>query len=177
MKTFDKKDLITWTNRHDVKVGDKGYFAHSIDDLDVNIKNGYVHKLINISNYYACCFAYDSRHGYGFFLPVEAVKEEKPKEKKYRHFKDAYELFKFLFPATPIIRKDFENCMLLNSVITWRKRDTQYFTTTEIITSVETAVIDGCHLTIINGKALEYWFANYEIMNDGKWQPFGVLKK
>ena len=67
--------------------------------------------------------------------------------------------------------------MLLNSVITWRKRDTQYFTTTEIITSVETAVIDGCHLTIINGKALEYWFANYEIMNDGKWQPFGVLKK
>ena len=93
MKTFDKKDLITWTNRHDVKVGDKGYFAHSIDDLDVNIENGYVHKLINISNYYACCFAYDSRHRYGFFLPVEAVKENKT----YRACRNVQDVYKLVF--------------------------------------------------------------------------------
>ena len=75
-----------------------------------------------------------------------------------------------------LARKDFNNKLLLNLPITWRKKDTSNFTTTEIITSVEVAVIDGCQLTSINSKELNYWFNNYEIEIDGEWQPFGVFE-
>ena len=38
---FDIKDVKSWSNRHDVKVGDKGYFIHSIkwlkDDVELNV--------------------------------------------------------------------------------------------------------------------------------------------
>lgn len=30
---FDIKDVKSWANRHDVKVGDEGYFADSIEEL------------------------------------------------------------------------------------------------------------------------------------------------
>lgn len=30
---FDIKDVKSWYNRHDVKVGDEGYFADSIEEL------------------------------------------------------------------------------------------------------------------------------------------------
>lgn len=114
---------------------------------------------------------------FSFFLPLSAVKEDKTKN-KYRPIKDAYELYKFLLPSTSLTRKDFSDKLLLNFSITYRKRDTRNFTTTELITSVEVAVIDSCHLTIINSRELEYWFDNYEIMNNkGEWHPFGVEVK
>lgn len=30
---FDVKDVKSWYNRHDVKVGDEGYFADEIEEL------------------------------------------------------------------------------------------------------------------------------------------------
>ena len=30
---FDIKDVKSWSNRYDVKIGDEGYFSHSIDNL------------------------------------------------------------------------------------------------------------------------------------------------
>lgn len=171
---FDIKDVKSWANRHDVKVGDTGYFSNSISRLrELNIDDAQCKKVNYIDNNWNQCFNsnFDRFTSYAFFLPLNAVK----KEKKYRPIKDAYELYKFLLPSTSLTRKDFSNKLLLNYSITYRKRDTQIFTTTEIITSVDVAVIDGCHLTSINSKDLKYWFANYEIMNDdGEWQPFGV---
>ena len=73
-------------------------------------------------------------------------------------------------------RKVFSNKLLLNLPITWRKKDTSNFTTTELIISVEDSVIDDYQLTSINGKELEYWFNNYEIEINGEWQPFGAVK-
>lgn len=168
---FNVKDIKSWYNRHDVKVGDEGYFADEIEELKT--ENNRTRMIAEILDDHAFCFRTPTNR-YSFFLPLDAVK----KEKKYRSFEDAYELYKFLLPNTSLTRKDFSNKLLLNFPITYRKRETRNFTTTELITSVEVAVIDSCHLTIINSRELKYWFANYEIMNaDGEWQPFGMEEK
>ena len=170
MKTFDKKDLITWTNRHDVKVGDKGYFAHSINDLDVNIENGYVHKLINISNYYACCFAYDSRHRYGFFLP-EAVKENKT----YRACRNVQDVYKLVFNSKCKQLEDrFCISQLLGAVIHFKQKgfDTTYY---EYINGI--VVYNNGDIAVHIGGAnfeLPKLFKRYEIEINGEWKPFGV---
>ena len=173
MKRFNEKDVITWTNRHDVNVGDKGYFAHSIDDLDINIENGYVHKLINISNYYACCFAYDSRRGYGFFLPVDAVK----KEKTYRACKNVKELYELIFNTKSKADTEFYINELVGTVIHFKLKgfDLTYY---ECITGIVVynngdidVRIDGCNFE------LPELFKNYEIEINDKWQPFGVANE
>lgn len=188
---FDIKNIKSWANRHDVKIKSvTGFFGNSLLEIDNEIRRynkgekDHLHELYQISDNGCYCFGYamyfadtgafSGTNNFAFFLPLDAVKKDKLK-KKYRSFEDAYELYKFLLPTTSLTRKDFSNKLLLNFPITHRKRDTRNFTTTELITSVEVAVIDSCHLTTINGKELEYWFANYEITNaDGKWQPFGV---
>lgn len=176
MKTFEEKDLITFTNRHTVKVGDKGYFARSITDLNNHIKAGQVYELMSISDNNNWCFS-DGTFYYGFFLPVDAVKENKPKEKKYRPFKDLYEFYKFLFPNSDFTREDFTQDMLLNVAFTYREKDKQYYTVTELITKVECGTIGGCNILCVNTRVVEYWFNKYEIINDnGEWQPFGVLE-
>ena len=170
MKTFDEKDLITWNNRHTVKVGDKGYFAHSIDDLDANIENGYVHKLINISNYYACCFAYDSRHGYGFFLPVEALKENKT----YRACRNVKELYELIFNTKSKADDRFYINELVGTIIHFKQKgfDTTYY---ECITGIA-AYINGDIAVHIRGANFELpeIFKRYEIEINGEWVPFGV---
>lgn len=169
---FDIKDVKSWYNRHDVKVGDEGYFADEIEELKTENRTRMIAEILDD---HAFCFCTPTNR-YSFFLPLDAVKEDKPKEKKYRPFKDAYEFYKFLLPSTSLTRKDFSNKQLLNFYITHRKKATRNFTTTELIASVDIAVIDdSCHLTIINSKELKYWFANYEIMNNkGEWVPFGI---
>lgn len=172
---FDIKDVKSWATRHDVKIGDEGYFANDIHFLDDIVSMNLIGAIEEIDENDVLCFKKNGTNYFGFFLPIDAVKKDKSK-KKYRPFKDAYEFYKFLVNPS-LARKDFSNKLLLNLPITWRKKDTSNFTTTEMITSVEVAVIDSCLLTIINGKAPEYWFANYEIMNaDGEWQPFGAVE-
>lgn len=188
---FDIKDVKSWANRHDVEtLSVTGFFGNSLLEIDNEIRRynkgekGHLHELYQISDNGCFCFGYASyfadtgafggTSNFAFFLPLDAVKKDKSK-KKYRPFKDAYEFYKFLVnPSIP--RKDFSNKLLLNLPITWRKNDTSNFTTTEIITSVEVAVIDGYQLTSINGKALKYLFKNYEIEINGEWKPFGVLE-
>lgn len=174
---FNIKDVKSWATRHDVKKGDEGYFCNRVSDLDY-MEDTKLSKIESICDNQANCFSSTAFYGsFSFFLPLSAVKEDKTKN-KYRPFKDAYELYKFLLPSTSLTRKDISNKLLLNFSITYRKRDTRNFTTTELITSVEGAVIDSCHLTIINSRELKYWFANYEIMNAaGEWQPFGMEEK
>ena len=182
---FDIKDVKSWASRHDVNtpLSDVGFFGNSLLEIDNEIRrynNGEkdrLHTLYQISDNGCYCFGYAlyfadtgafaGTNNSAFFLPLDKVKVEK----RYRPFKDAYEFYKFLVNPS-LARKDFSNKLLLNLPITWRKKDTSNFTTTEIITSVE---IDGCQLTSINGKELNYWFNNYEIEINGEWQPFGIL--
>lgn len=186
---FDIKDVKSWANRHDVEIKSvTGFFGNSLLEIDNEIRKynkgekGHLHELYQISDNGCFCFGYatyftdtgafSGTSNFAFFLPLDALKVEK----RYRPFKDAYEFYKFLVNPS-ISRKDFSDKLLLNFPITYRKRDTCNFTTTELITSVENSVIDSCHLTIINDKELKYWFDNYEIMNaDDDWQPFGAVE-
>ena len=123
------------------------------------------------ATYFADTGAFSGTNNFAFFLPLDKVKVEK----RYRPFKDAYEIYKFLVNPS-LKRKVFSNKLLLNLPITWRKKDTSNFTTTELITSVEVSVIDGCQLTSINNKELKDWFNDYEIEINGEWQPFGAVE-
>lgn len=188
---FDIKDLKSWANRHDVvELSVAGFFGNSLLEIDNEIRKynkgekGHLHELYQISDNGCFCFGYATNfadtgafsgtNNFAFFLPLDAVKKNKPK-KKYRPFKDAYEFYKFLVNPS-LARKDFSNKLLLNLSITLRIKYISNFTTTELITSVEDSVIDGCQLTSINNKELEYWFNNYEIEIDGEWHPFGAVK-
>lgn len=189
---FDIKDLKSWANRHDVETKSvtgfiTGFFGNSLLEIDNEIRRykkgekGHLHELYQISDNGCFCFGYatyfadtgafSGTNNFAFFLPLDKVKVKK----RYRPFKDAYELYKFLVNPS-LARKDFSNKLLLNLSITLRIKYISNFTTTELITSVEDSVIDGCQLTSINNKELEYWFNNYEIEINGEWQPFGAVK-
>ena len=174
MKTFNEKDLITWSNRHNAKVGTKGYFAISITDLNDNIKAGKIYELEGISDENSWCFTTNDFR-YGFFLPVDAVKEDKPREKRYRPFKDLYEFYKFLSPNSDLTREDFNQNMLLGLTFTYKEKNKGLFTVADLITRVEYGTVGGCNVISVYTRVLDYWFKKYEIMNtNGEWVPFGV---
>lgn len=78
---FDIKDVKSWANRHDVKVGDAGYFADSILVLDDRVNMNTIGIINAIFDRTACCFSLEGNTGFAFFLPVDAVKEDKPEKK------------------------------------------------------------------------------------------------
>ena len=80
---FDIKDVKSWANRHDVKVGDEGYFADNIEELKT--ENNRTRMIAEILDDHAFCFRTPTNR-YSFFLPLEAVKEDKPKKKEVSTF-------------------------------------------------------------------------------------------
>lgn len=169
MKTFNKEDLITWSNRHKVKVGDKGYFARSITALNNHIKAGKVYELRGISDNNTLCFT-DGTFRYSFFLPVDAVKENKT----YRACKTVQELYELVFNTKSKADTEFYINELIGTIIHFKQKS---FDTTlyECITGIVVynngdidVRIDGCNFE------LDELFKNYEIEINGEWLPFGV---
>lgn len=84
---FDIKDVKSWSNRYDVKIGDEGYFFYDIDKLR-NFENEYIKpvksKLSAIRDNCATCFQIDNGHdGYNvfpFFLPLGKVQKTEKRE-------------------------------------------------------------------------------------------------
>lgn len=181
MKTFNKEDLITWSNRHDVNVGDKGYFADSITDLHSNMMAGYVHELMSIFDNNNRCFS-DGIFSYGFFLPVECVKEEK----KYRACKNIKEFYELVndYGSDSFPNDDFttENFIynLLDSTIHIRSKvtGTEYYTA--IITITVDVDVNNYVKIALSPKSYQSFnelFENYEIEINGEWCPFGVINE
>lgn len=178
---FDIKDLKTWSNRHDVKVGDKGYFFHEIDILlgsESECLKPVKGVLSSLRNNYSKCFKIELGHDdddvFEFFLPLNAVKEDKSKEKKYRPFKDLYEFYKFL-SISPFTKKEFRNEFLLKFSFTYREKTVPQIASTVAITRIDVGLDNDPCSTYINGKDLKYWFDDFEFMNSkGEWVPFGV---
>lgn len=50
---FDIKDVKSWANRHDVKVGDEGYFADNIEELKT--ENNRTRMIAEIFDDHAFC--------------------------------------------------------------------------------------------------------------------------
>lgn len=64
---FDIKDMKSWANRHDVKIGDKGYFADTIFLLNDRVSTGAVRTIKEIDDKKAECFITQNSVDFGFF--------------------------------------------------------------------------------------------------------------
>lgn len=171
---FDVKDVKSWYNRHDVKVGDEGYFADNIEELKT--ENNRTRMIAEILDDHAFCFRTPTNR-YSFFLPLEAVKEDKPKEKKYRPFKNLYEFYQFLSFNSHITEEDFTPVMLLDLYFKYREKKALRVASTIVINRIDVDLKGICEPNI-EGRNLGLWFDYAEIMNDyGEWQPFGVEVK
>ena len=161
---FDIKDVKSWYNRHDVKVGDKGYFADSIEELKT--EDNRTRMIEDIFDDDASCFRTPSNR-YSFFLPLDAVKEDKPKEKKYRPFKK----IKDFYDCGVIKGKD--DC-LIDSVLTLRDKKNYNLTRDMKVIDVE---YDFDTVIRINRCSLAYFFSYFDIYINDEWVPFGVEVK
>lgn len=157
---FDIKDVKSWSNRHDVKVGDEGYFADSIEELKT--EDNRTRMITEILDDHVYCFK-TLTNMYSFFLPVEAVKDDKPK-KKYRPLKSIDEM-DCLFDCSVMSAKNF---------LTYRSK-----VSGKIYIELLFAVCRDKNdvLISINNIPIQDLFDNFEIRKNGEWLPFGVEVK
>lgn len=170
---FDIKDMKSWADRHDVNVGDKGYFTHSInwlkDDFELNVDT-----IACIRDDFGNCFvsekSFNDGNSFPFFVPLKAVKEDKPKE--YRPFKTMREL-------TEVVRgKDWEmNDITTGDELMIRSKGCEDRHRRVLITDL--TLDNNCNLLFINNKTMKVWLDNYEVMSISAcdWVPFGVEVK
>ena len=163
---FDVKDVKSWVNRYEVKVGDKGYVTSNLYSLQDDLKNNValIREISRICYDDVECFsckAFGTIRSYGFFLPLDAVKADEPKEKKYRPLKSIDEM-DCLFDCSVMSAKNF---------ITYRSK-----VTGEIYIELLFAVSRDKNdvLSSINNIPVQDLFNNFEIRKNGEWLPFGI---
>lgn len=172
MKTFNEKDLITWSNRHNAKVGDKGYFAVSITDLNDNIKAGKIYELEGISDNNTWSFTTNDFR-YGFFLPKDAVKEEKTFRacRTIKEFSDVIDLSSLdSYDDSDYIYDLIDKTIHIRS----KSTNTEYYTSIRSISKDENGEIKIL-ITRRSYQSFEQIFNNFDIEVNGEWQPFGIL--
>lgn len=173
---FDIKDVKSWANRHDVKAGDVGYVTCDFNTFLLTTKVALVTKATvkDIDDNDSRCFLAQPLDGkvvfhYGFFLPVDAVKEDKPK-KKYRPFKNLNEIQSVLCGGDVTKYAFFD----VGTHLTVRHKDERNREQVILITSIE--YIDG-YLYLINDRGLDEWFNNFELLVNDTWVHFGIEVK
>lgn len=176
MKTFNEKDLITWSNKYNAKIKTFGYFANSINELKKNINAGKIRLLESISADYErcfnCCLLTDHNvSSYGFFLPKDAVKENKT----YRPCRTVQELYDLIFNIKSTADTELYINELLGVNIHFRDKETgtEYFTT---ISSITKDINDYVKVIVSPKGYLSFTdlFNKYEIEVEGEFKPFGV---
>lgn len=164
---FDIKDVKSWANRHDVKNNDKGYFAKSISQLQ-NDKHVEFTTVYSINDDMGTCFIPKGwGTGFDFFLPVDAVKEDKPKEKKYRPFKNLNEIQSVLCGGDVTKYAFFD----VGTHLTVRRKNER--NREQVILTISIEYMDG-HLYLINYRRLDEWFNDFELLVNDTWGPFGI---
>ena len=89
MKTFDRKDVYSWSNADEAKtyIGKTGYFNNDFESIKRAIELGGPAVLDRVDTNSIWCFkALGVSLCFGLFLPANKVKEVE--EKKWRAFKD-----------------------------------------------------------------------------------------
>lgn len=167
---FDIKDMKSWADRHDVNVGDKGYFTHSINwlknDFELNVDT-----IACIRDDFGNCFVSEKSFNVGnsfpFFVPLKAVKEDKPKEKRYRPFRTITEVDELL------AKDSVKHYCFVGSGLYLRYKATPNIIKQISITSLEVDANTN-ELRFINGLSPKYMFKIFDIKLAGEWFPFGV---
>lgn len=174
---FDVKNVKSWANRHDVRtLSVTGFFGNSLLEIDNEIRRynkgekDHLHELYQISDNGCYCFGYalyfadtgafSGTNNFAFFLPLDAVKKDKP-EKKYRPLKSIDEM-DCLFDCSVMSAKNF---------LTYRNK-----VSGEIYIELLFAVCRDKNdvLISINNIPVQDLFDNFEIRKNGEWVPFGV---
>ena len=175
MKTFDKKDLITWVNCDTAVPGKVYYFSNTVYGMQNRIKTNTFHTLIRVEkSLIDTPFVFENDIGECYTacaLPVESVK----KEKTYRPCRTIKEFYELVFN---IKIKAYHNYFeeLLGKIIHFRnkERDIAYFTTISTITKDSTDCV-RVFLPLKGYLSFTDLFNEYEIEVEGKYKPFGVI--
>lgn len=172
---FDIKDVKSWANRHDVKVGDVGYVTSNFNTLLTNKATSVTKATIKeIDDNDTRCFLAQPLNRtiscmYGFFLPLDAVKEDEPKEKKYRPFKTIREL-------EDALNKDntgTHQTICVGEDIFLRYKSDKNLTKHLLITNIDKDISTE-EVYLISTFSPQDLFDMFEIRVGSKWLPFGV---
>ena len=164
---FDIKDVKSWYNRHDVKVGDEGYFADNIEEFKT--ENNRTRMIAEIFDDHAFCFRTPTNR-YSFFLPLNAVKENKPKEKGYRPFRTIAEVDELL------AKDSVKHYCFVGSGLYLRYKAKPNITKQITITNLEVDTKTN-RLLFINSFTPKYLVKTFDIKLAAEWLPFGVEVK
>lgn len=157
MKTFDKKDVYSWSNAEEAKlyIGEKGYFAdaafENIDDWQLDV----LEEIYSDSDIRSVFQAQSSF--YGLFLPEDKIKEVK-EEKKWRPF--TLEEFNKIIPMGTVFKYRYKGQKHIKSIY--------YHANLDCENGYQAIFFEDCNLN------LGYCFETMELFLDGKWVPFGV---
>ena len=175
MKTFNEKDLITWSNREKAVIGNEYYFADSLIGMKSCINNNCsIYTLDYIAEENICapfnCKDSEGNLSYACILPVDAVKENK----SFRACKNVQELYELVSNLKSKMSE--KECIdeLIGTVIHFKQKgfDTTLYlciTGIAVYNNGDIAVhIDSCNFE------LDDLFKNYKIEINGEWLPFGV---
>lgn len=167
---FDIKDVKSWYNRHDVKIGAEGYFCNRVSDLD-DMRDIEISKIERIYDNQANCFSSTAFYGsFSFFLPLSAVKEDKTKEKGYRPFRTIAEVDELL------AKDSVKHYCFVGSGLYLRYKAKPNITKQITITNLEVDTKTN-RLLFINSFTPKYLVKTFDIKLAGEWFPFGVEVK
>ena len=167
MKTFDKKDVFSWSNSEEAKtnIGKTGYFNNDFEGMKRAIELGDPTVLGRVDTNSIWCFkALGVSLCFGLFLPADKIKEVE-ESKKYRPFKSIDEFKK-------------ETGLDLLSIVHYRYITEKPKTITTIgfgvITDFNTCNDENYYITIGDISFNLDELFNYEYLSNNEWQPFGV---
>ena len=167
MKTFDIKDVFSWSNAEEAKqyIGEKGYFADNLNDLQECVSNNNFQTLFSLdldpeTDVDSIFSITEIDYKYALFIPAEKVKEVE--EKKYRPFETIEEFIKTIGDIGTIItyREKKEPSQEMRGIFTgymWDRACRGW--------------ILGLGATLYRLENL-FELAEYKYKNE--WQPFGV---
>lgn len=167
MKTFDIKDVFSWSNAEDAKqyIGKECYFADSIFRLQDNINNNKVYILEKVANndktdVTSLFIFYGSVSEFGWRLCLPAEKVTEIKEKKYRPFKSIDEFMNHL---------DLK-CLMNNYI------KVEDINTSEIYElMIVGAFVNGLVLPLYGALTMDQLFRKSKLKFNDQFLPFGVL--
>lgn len=164
MKTFDKKDVFSWSNAEEAKtyIGKTGYFNNDFESIKRAIELGDPAVLDRVDTNSIWCFkALGVSLCFGLFLPADKVKEvEKPK--KYRPFKNVAEFKKYIYGDYCV--SCIEQTIKIEDI-----------NTSEIYElMIVGAFVNGLVLPLYGALTMDQLFNKFKLKINDQFLPFGV---
>ena len=163
MKTFDKKDVYSWSNCEEAKtyIGKTGYFNNDFESIKRAIELGDPAVLDRVDTNSIWCFkALGVSLCFGLFLPADKVKEVE--EKKYRPFKNVAEFKKYIYGDYCV--SCIEQTIKIEDI-----------NTSEIYElMIVGAFVNGLVLPLYGALTMEELFRKFKLKFNDQFLPFGV---